>query len=366
MEAARRPKDNSKAREKERKREEKELKRLAAATGVKLAATSAASIANATPIVAPTGDSKGSGWGSTFKAADSSSGGFKKSGWAAVASPASPSTNYSSPNPSGSERSGWALAEPSNTGFKKGGWASISPSPATDSPAPPRSPPPPPPTDIGTHLPSDERKLPIFTRGGFTNLDTTSEPIAAPDLPPMRSAHSWTENASHAQWKASSWAPATIASNASVPPLPLLEPAAPPPPAPPSTTPPPPPLDTPPSPPGDLLSEYSNPFQNADPGPHRHDATGDFGYSRRARVTYDSDRHSEPCAMDVDDSDPYGQGLSRIGGWQSQRPPYPSSGYDQEAGRPGYGGRARDHGYQSSRGHGRGRGGGYHGRDGQR
>lgn len=361
MEAAQKPKDLSKAREKERKREEKELKRLAAATGVKLAAAPAASLASVTPAVAPIGGSKGSGWGSTFKQTELNSVGFKKSGWAAVASPVSTSTSYTSPNSSGS---GLAPAEPftSSTGPMKGGWASTSASTATDSPAPPL-----PPTEVGAHISSGElppgRKLPTFTRGGFTNLDTTSEPIAALNDLSIRSTPSSTGDDS----RASSWAPARI-TNALVLPSPPSEPAAPPPPAPPSTAPPPPPpLDAPPSPPGDLSPEYGNRLQNASPE-RSHDALGNFGYNGRPGVPHNDGRHSEPWPMDVDGGDRYGQSHSRSGSWQSERPPYSSDGYDQEAGRPGYGygTRGTHRGYQSLRGQGYGRGRGYYGGDGRR
>ena len=371
MEARQRPKDNSKVREKERKREEKELKRLAAASGVKLAATPATSVPNAAPVAAtavaaPTGVSQGGGCSSAFKTADSNSGGFKKSGWAAVASTAPTSGGDSSPNPSGSGKSAWGPAEPStsNTGFRKVGWTSISAASApADRPPPPRSPPPPPPADAGADIPSiglppapsHGGKLPTFTRGGFTNLDTTSERIATSELPSTPRGPSETENGvSRMQWKTSSWAPATIASNVPMSPSPPVEAATP---LPPHTTPPPPPPDNPPPLPGDRPFEYGNRSLNAIPG-RRFDGSGN---------TYDArDRQAGPWAMDVDDI----ERDDRQGhpGWQSREANYLARGYGRDAGQPGYayGAGGRDRGYQNSRGHGYGGGRGYRAGNGRR
>lgn len=370
MEAAQRPKDNSKAREKERKREEKELKRLAAASGVKLATTAAAaSVANpaavpTTSVVAPTGGSKGGGWGNAFKAADSNPGGFKKSGWAAVASSAPILTNDSPPNPGGSGTGDRALAAPStsNIGFKKGGWTSISASAApADSPAPPRSPPPPPPSDIDTRALPDEPPLggkpPAFTRGRFTNLDTTSEPLAVPGQPPTSDTSSLNENGVPRVQLKTSIAPMTIMSDAAMAPSPPKEPAAPPPPAPPNTTPPPPPPDyDPPSPPRDRPTAYDNRIRDVNSG-RRFDGP-ENGYNGRPSDPYNSDGHTEPWAMDVDDRDDR-QRHFRGGGWQR---------HDRDASRPGYGygSGGRDRGYQNLRGHGYGGGRSYYAGDGRR
>ncbi|SRR5258708_6557392 len=172
MEAARKPKDMSKAREKERKREEKELKRLAAASGVKLAAapmplvppvTSAPPSSDVIPAEAT---SSVGGW-ATFKKNQSS--GFKSSGWAAV-----------SGSPAVTTESDGATGAP-----KTGGWTRVARSSTIQSvPA----------TTRGTASVIDKsivsgisepRGNPIFQSSGFTQLDTTDgiAPAFAPPPP---------------------------------------------------------------------------------------------------------------------------------------------------------------------------------------
>ena len=163
MEASQRPKDTSKAREKERKREEKELKRLAAASGIKLGAVPATIPPAMTPVPASTAEAGTTGGWAGFKKKD---GGFKSSGWATV----SPASN--NPEPPNSTKSGWSRVghPPQPSG---GGWNSVQ-SQISEAAGPPPPPPtslppqPPPPSVNARHL------APSFQRSGFTNLDTTT------------------------------------------------------------------------------------------------------------------------------------------------------------------------------------------------
>ncbi|KAF8313364.1 uncharacterized protein EI90DRAFT_3159705 [Cantharellus anzutake] len=165
MEAAQKPKDISKAREKERKREEKELKRLAAASGVKLAAipkpvvpvTLASQPVDTTLAdVPPNGG--GGGWTSFKK---NNSGGFRPAGWATVqgSSSGTPGTTGASGT---TGTGGWARVTRSASSPDGQPMSAITaPSPGivkdglTDTPKP--------------------RGNPIFQSSGFTRLDTTTD-----------------------------------------------------------------------------------------------------------------------------------------------------------------------------------------------
>ncbi|KAF8640347.1 hypothetical protein AX17_000019 [Amanita inopinata Kibby_2008] len=177
--------------EKERKREEKELRKIAAAYGVRMpkpSVTPAVVLAPAAPSVstavvepAAPGDAskKPGGWVSlsgSGSARQPQSSGFKRSGWASIGGPSSsPSTPPpppcapppppSPPQPAASSSEGWqkmpSEASPSPKfsapSFRTGGWTSLSDSISpiqTSSPAPPQPPqptawssqPPPPPS----------------------------------------------------------------------------------------------------------------------------------------------------------------------------------------------------------------------------
>ncbi|KAH8120242.1 hypothetical protein DFH11DRAFT_1873483 [Phellopilus nigrolimitatus] len=140
---------NHPMKEKERKREEKELRKMAKAVGIKMSAPTAALPA---PTTQPAGgEGKGfkkSGWASTSAAGaaappSSSSGG---SGWAAVSSPAPPSaprgSSWQAPPPSSAPpppppppSSSTASAVSGSQGFRSGGWATLATS--SEEPAPP-------------------------------------------------------------------------------------------------------------------------------------------------------------------------------------------------------------------------------------
>ena len=171
MEAARKPKDNSKAREKERKREEKELKKLAAASGVKLAAAAKSAVppmvsAPSSSDVASGEATSGVGNWSTFK--KSQSGGFKPSGWATV-----------SGTPLGTTESDGATGAP-NTG----GWARVSGSISSSNvQLAPATAPESMTIQSSARGTSELHGNTVFQSSGFTQLDTTSD-VAPPFAPP--------------------------------------------------------------------------------------------------------------------------------------------------------------------------------------
>ncbi|KAJ7169639.1 G-patch-domain Zn-finger DNA-binding protein, partial [Mycena filopes] len=161
--------DADRRKEKERKREEKELRKIAAANGIKMSKPTAAVISTLAPAD-PVGTSSSMdvdgvplnpGWASA-----SSSGsrppetqpGFKKSGWATVGSSFSPAAAPPPPPPAAS--SSWtppppaSLSSSSHPAFRTAGWTSLDTGssqapliPSSDGapPFPPTSAPPPPP-----------------------------------------------------------------------------------------------------------------------------------------------------------------------------------------------------------------------------
>ncbi|KJA25958.1 hypothetical protein HYPSUDRAFT_36804 [Hypholoma sublateritium FD-334 SS-4] len=156
-----------KRKEKERKREEKELRKIAAAAGIKMPKPPAAVASTSAAVAPPAGGMPGmdvdidgepvvpkrSGWASISDtgAAAGARGGFAKSGWATVGSPANA--------PPSSSR----LAQP---------------------PLPP--PPPPPPAEAPPAPPHN----PSFRTAGWTSLDTGSSQPAPPSGPAAASTRS--------------------------------------------------------------------------------------------------------------------------------------------------------------------------------
>ncbi|KAJ3479186.1 hypothetical protein NLI96_g9239 [Meripilus lineatus] len=135
-----------KRKEKERKREEKELRKIAKAAGIKMAKppTSGVNVPSSTPASEPATDPKPSG--------------FKNAAWS------SPNTASQSPGPSGLKQSGWNSVGPSN-----------SPGAPAGSPQPP-----PPPQPTPTFSSSYSGPPPAFRTGGWTSLDTTGTETPAP------------------------------------------------------------------------------------------------------------------------------------------------------------------------------------------
>ncbi|KAM5538228.1 hypothetical protein V8D89_008115 [Ganoderma adspersum] len=148
----------SKRKEKERKREEKELRKIAKAAGVKMVkppvAVAAADEASSTP-----------GSGSV-----GSGGGFKKSGWATVATSTADTSMTSSEPP---KRSGWATVgegqAASDTAGGGGGWAPVSASTSSAS-----APTPTPPSASAPAPRVDYTSAPAFRTGGWTSLETSN------------------------------------------------------------------------------------------------------------------------------------------------------------------------------------------------
>ncbi|EKM83411.1 hypothetical protein AGABI1DRAFT_110077 [Agaricus bisporus var. burnettii JB137-S8] len=192
MQANARPKaqeEIDRRKEKERKREERELRKIAAAAGIKVPKVTPAVPAPTPAAVTPVGVSaesdgtpseKKRGWASVGdpSAAVSTSTGFKKSGWATVGSSSTPQPSQTSDQ---AKSSNWAPA-PS---------ASIPPQPPMTS-------------RHTSHTPS-------FRTGGWTSLDTTSDTVN-PSPPPPPAAHSYPYSA------------------------PPMQPSSPPPPPPPSSS----------------------------------------------------------------------------------------------------------------------------------
>jgi len=157
-------------REKERKREEKELRKAAKAAGVKLstvtpAVSTVSTVQNPVittpgptvePIPAPLEKKSGFTGGGWSTVSSSSGGGFKKSGWATVSSPPKP---LSPPPPPSDPPHVTSIPPPPMTPaspFRSGGWTTLEGAPSTSSPnrpltpnmyhpTPPRLPSPPPP-----------------------------------------------------------------------------------------------------------------------------------------------------------------------------------------------------------------------------
>ena len=138
--------------EKERKREEKELRKLARAQGIKMAKPVTAVPA---PVLPPEND--------TGATSETKPGGFKKAGWAAVTT----------------------VPKPPDTDSKRSGWAAVNPAPPLST-----HPAPPPPDDPSLAAPPALRSLPassapMFRAGGWTSLDSSSSgSVAPPPSPP--------------------------------------------------------------------------------------------------------------------------------------------------------------------------------------
>lgn len=204
-----------KRKDKERRREEKELRKLAKAAGIK--------IAKPPGLAAPADAAIGTN-------SEAKAGGFKKTGgWATVgaaaATPAAPPTAPTSgaaPPSAGPSQSGWARVAPaSDPPRSSSGWAAVPPAPmpATAAPPPP---------------PASSNAPPAFRTGGWTSLETggrTDAPssisvpppvpqvIAEPPPPPSRGG--WAPAAPAAPRAA----PAIAAAGQGTRPLPQAEPA---------------------------------------------------------------------------------------------------------------------------------------------
>ena len=170
-----------KRKEKERKREERELRKIAAANGIRMpkpvvGSTGVAPLVSPTPamIAEPTQDPPRNpgGWASV---STPSSSGFKRSaGWATIsgsATPPPPPSNDPPPPPSPPPPSRAPPSPPHpSTSSSSGGWQNAS------SPLPPPSPP-----------PAAPKHAPVFRTGGWTSLSSDSQ-VAPPQ--PMPSWHS--------------------------------------------------------------------------------------------------------------------------------------------------------------------------------
>ncbi len=168
-----------KRKEKERKREERELRKIAAANGIRMpkpavGSTGVAPPASPTPVIVEPTASKDppknpGGWASVSTPPSS---GFKRSGWANITgspTPPPPPSNDPPPPPSPPPPSR-ALPEPPQPS-SSGGWQNAS------SPLPPPSPP-----------PAAPKHAPVFLTGGWTSLSNDSQ--VAPPQPMPSSWHS--------------------------------------------------------------------------------------------------------------------------------------------------------------------------------
>ncbi|KAF4572695.1 hypothetical protein EYR36_007205 [Pleurotus pulmonarius] len=135
--------------QKERKREEKELRKMAAAIGIKMPKPAEGGLS----AVPTAGDSVPIGESSN-SAPEQKPTGFKKSGWAAVSSPAAPASGFS-------RGGGNSTAEPIRPQQSSGGWTKVSA-------APPQLP-----ADEGSH----------FRTGGWSSLDPGPQNIPGPPPP---------------------------------------------------------------------------------------------------------------------------------------------------------------------------------------
>ncbi|KAM6497918.1 G-patch-domain Zn-finger DNA-binding protein [Amanita muscaria] len=159
-----------KRKEKERKREEKELRKIAAANGVKMSKPAVTGAAATAAIIEPsasadtTASNKSSGWVSLSASSSAASQGFKQSRWSTVSGPLPPTTNPT-PTP-------------------------LSGAPAPPTPRPPSPPsdaPPPPPTSGWQKVSSSSEpprpSAPAFRTGGWTTLDPATVPVSP--FPPL-------------------------------------------------------------------------------------------------------------------------------------------------------------------------------------
>ncbi|KAJ7139883.1 hypothetical protein C8R44DRAFT_867981 [Mycena epipterygia] len=216
--------DVDKRKEKERKREAKELRKIAAANGIKMAKPSAmiSALAPADPVGGSStsmdidGVPLNPGWAPTASGGHptESQPGFKKSGWATVGSSSVPQP--APPPPSG----GWTPSlptppVPSSSGhpaFRTAGWTSLdtgSSQPSSPPPPPPvaAAPPPPPPDTAAPPRPADVASPPPRA-GGWSTVSSMEQnasrwgaaaPSPGPPLsssvvpPPMPSAPMPTE-----------------------------------------------------------------------------------------------------------------------------------------------------------------------------
>ncbi|KAF7437055.1 hypothetical protein PC9H_003889 [Pleurotus ostreatus] len=132
--------------EKERKREEKELRKMAAAIGIKMSKPAEGGL-----LAVPTpGDSISNGESSP-SVPEQKPTGFKKSGWATVSSPAAPTSGFS-------RGSGNPPAEPAHLQQPSGSWTKV--------PAPPPQP--------------STYESPHFRTGGWSSLDPGPQNIPRP------------------------------------------------------------------------------------------------------------------------------------------------------------------------------------------
>ena len=221
MQAAQRASRNTeeevnKRKEKERKREEKELRKIAKAAGVKMVKPPVATVPTAPPPEDP------------------SSSGFKKSGWATVATPAEQP-----------KRGGWASVKDSQpASSSSGGWATASAAPPVVNPSTQASSSS---RDVTEPHRPHNTSAPAFRTGGWTSLETSvgmspqstsSTPpppppasLPAPRPPPSNAVRSGWASISgppeaNSGWNAPPRAPPPLAS-AQLPPIPAVSPPAP-------------------------------------------------------------------------------------------------------------------------------------------
>ncbi|KAJ7655060.1 hypothetical protein DFH06DRAFT_489400 [Mycena polygramma] len=179
--------DLDKRKEKERKREEKELRKIAAANGIKMAKPPAAvisALAPADPVGAGSMDVDGAplnaGWASASASRSTDSQpGFRKSGWATVGS----SSTHAPPIPEPAVASGGGgPPPPSSSGhpaFRNAGWTSLESGSTQSSPPPPpppsaAAPPPPPPANNAPPPPADYAPPPLRA-GGWSSVSSSTE-----------------------------------------------------------------------------------------------------------------------------------------------------------------------------------------------
>lgn len=153
-----------KRKEKERKREEKELRKIAAASGVKMTkSTLLPSGAPAlAPAVNPVVEPKPSGWVNISNSTDAANG-FKKAGWATVGS------SQTVPAPAGWTTAG-SPSSASLSASQSGGWSSLD-----------ERPPPLPPANVLMPPPIPPSSSPALA------LDPPSQPLPLPQHPPSKS-----------------------------------------------------------------------------------------------------------------------------------------------------------------------------------
>jgi len=216
MQSSERAKANSqevieKRMEKERKREEKELRKAAKAAGVKLNTSPVVNMVNATqkPVIttstpgveltpAPLEKKLGFTAGSWSTVSSSSSGGgFKKPGWTTVTGPPKPP---SPPPPPPLEPSNVASIPPppmiSTSGFRSGGWTTLEGAPSASTPnrpltpnvyhpTPPQHQTPPSPEPAPTQNPPEPstsgfRPIPVAKNTAQIQPQPTSQPVKNP------------------------------------------------------------------------------------------------------------------------------------------------------------------------------------------